>query len=148
MYDTQVGGILAPPEGANLSDNKQAVKAFYDAVAGGNIPVVLSLLDPQCAWNEAENFVYADGNPYVGPQAILMGVFARLAGEWNGFSATPESMTAEGDIVISQGRYRATHKATGKSVIAQFAHAFTVKDGKIARFQQYTDTAQFRDAVS
>lgn len=131
-----------------MSDNKQAVRAFYEAVAGGNVPGVLGLLDPQCAWNEAEHFIYAGGNPYVGPQAILMGVFARLAGEWNGFSATSESLTAEGDTVISQGRYRATHKATGKSVDAQFVHAFTLKDGKIARFQQYTDTAQFRDAVS
>ncbi|HVO99537.1 MAG TPA: nuclear transport factor 2 family protein [Bryobacteraceae bacterium] len=131
-----------------MSDNKHAVKAFYDAVAGGNIPAVLGLIDPQCTWNEAENFIYADGNPYIGPQAVLMGVFARFAGEWNGFSATSESMTAEGDTVISQGRYRATYKATGKSIDAPFAHVFTLKDGKIVRFQQYTDTAQFRDAVS
>ena len=132
----------------NMSDNKQTVRSFYDAVAAGNIPVVLSLLDAQCTWNEAEGFLYADGNPYIGPQSILMGVFARLAGEWNGFSATPESMVAEGGSVVIQGRYRATHKATGKKVDAQFAHAVTIKDGKIINFQQYTDTAQFRDAVA
>jgi ketosteroid isomerase-like protein len=131
-----------------MSDNKQIAQSFYDAVAAGNVPVVLSLLDPQCTWNEAEGFTYADANPYIGPQAILMGVFARLAGEWNGFTATPETMIAEGDIVIVQGRYRATHKATGKKVNAQFAHAITVKDGKVIQFQQYTDTAQFRDAVA
>jgi ketosteroid isomerase-like protein len=31
---------------------------------------------------------------------------------------------------------------------AQFTHVFRFKDGKIASFQQYTDTAQFKDAVS
>jgi hypothetical protein len=27
---------------------------------------------------------YADKNPYVGPNAVLEGLFARLAGEWDG----------------------------------------------------------------
>lgn len=137
-----------PAKGMKMSDNKQIAQSFYDAVATGNVPVVLSLLDAQCTWNEAESFIYADGNPYVGPQAILMGVFARLAGEWNGFSATPETMIAEGDTVIIQGRYRATHKETGKKVDAQFAHAVALREGKIFKFQQYTDTAQFRDVAA
>jgi ketosteroid isomerase-like protein len=33
-------------------------------------------------------------------------------------------------------------------VNAQFVHVFWFKDGKIATFQHYTDTAQFKDAVS
>jgi hypothetical protein len=35
-------------------------------------------MDPSIEWNEAENFIYADRNPYVGPQAVLEGVFTRL----------------------------------------------------------------------
>ena len=31
---------------------------------------------------------------------------------------------------------------------AQFAHFFTFRDGKVVRFQQYTDTAQFYQVVS
>jgi uncharacterized protein len=130
-----------------MSDNIQVVKAFYEAVASGNIPGVIGALDAQCVWNEAENFIYADRNPYIGPQAILMGVFARFAGEWEGFSATPESLVGDGDTVISQGRYKGAYKATGKSVNAQFVHAVTLKEGKISQFQQYTDTAQFRDVT-
>jgi ketosteroid isomerase-like protein len=33
-------------------------------------------------------------------------------------------------------------------VNAQFVHVFKFKGGKVATFQQYTDTAQFKDAVS
>ena len=131
-----------------MSDNIQAVKAFYEAVASGNIPGVIGALDAQCVWNEAENFIYADRNPCIGPQAILMGVFARFAGEWEGFSAIPESFTGDGDTVISQGRYKGKYKATGKTVNAPFAHAFTLRDGKIFQFQQYTDTAQFRNVTA
>lgn len=34
-------------------------------------------------WNEAENFPYADGNPYVGSQAIVEGVFGRIVADWD-----------------------------------------------------------------
>ncbi len=30
----------------------------------------------------------------------------------------------------------------------QFEHFFTFRDGKIVKFQQYTDTAQFKGAAS
>jgi ketosteroid isomerase-like protein len=99
-------------------------------------------------WVEAENFIYADRNPYVGPQAVLEGVFMRLAGDWEGFTVTPEQIVADGETVIGRGRYRGTCRATGVRVDAIFAHVFQFRDGKVVRFQQYTDTAQFRTAVA
>jgi hypothetical protein len=53
---------------------------------------VIGLLDPQVQWNEAENFIYADKNPYVGPQAVLEGVFMRLGTKWDGFSVSAEEI--------------------------------------------------------
>lgn len=108
---------------------------------------MLAALDPQVEWNEAENFLYSGGNPYIGPQAVLTGVLAHIGGEWDSFSATPEQIIGQDDTVISRGRYRGTYKATGIAVNAQFVHVFVYKDGKVAKFQQYTDTAQFRDAA-
>lgn len=52
-------------------------------------------------------------------------------------------MVAAGDTVLVEGRYRATARATGKPFDAQVAHVYDLRDGKIARFQQYTDTWQF-----
>ena len=130
-----------------MSQNADTTHALYQAFARGDIPFVLGVFHPQIEWNEAENFIYADRNPYVGPQAILAGVFARLGSEWNGFSATPEQILDAGDTIVALGRYRGSYKNTGDTVNAQFVHVFTFKDGKIAKFQQYTDTAQFRDAV-
>jgi len=130
-----------------MPQNTEMVRGFYQAMAHGDIAAALGTFDPHIEWNEAENFLYSDGNPYVGPQAVLEGIFARLGGEWEGFSATPEQILDAGDTVVILGRYRGTFKATGASINAQFVHVFTCKDGKIVRFQQYTDTAQFRDAV-
>ncbi|HEV3333510.1 MAG TPA: nuclear transport factor 2 family protein [Bryobacteraceae bacterium] len=128
-------------------DNVDRARSMYEAFARGDVPAVLALLDTQIEWNEAENFIYADKSPYIGPQAVLEGVIMRLGGEWNGFSAVPEEILGSGDTAIAFGRYRGTYKATGNRINAQFAHVFKFRDGKIVTFQQYTDTAQVRDAV-
>lgn len=131
-----------------MGQNSQTVESFYAAMGRGDIPFALGTLDPQIVWNEAENFVYADKSPYVGVDAVLSGLFARLGGEWDGFSAVPEQIVDGGDTVVALGRYGGTYKATGAKVNAQFVHAFRFKNGKIAGFQQYTDTAQFKEAVA
>lgn len=130
------------------AENVKTVESIYAAIGTGDIPTVLAALDPQVEWWEAENFIYADGNPYVGPEAVLQGVFMRMAMEWDGFAVTPKEVLDAGDTAISQGIYSGTHKQTGKQARAQFAHFFTFRDGKIVKFQQYTDTAQFKEAVS
>jgi ketosteroid isomerase-like protein len=129
-----------------MSQQTELIKSLYDAFAKGDVPRVLGLFSPGIVWNEAESFLYADGNPYVGPQAVLEGVFLRIVAEWDGFSCTPEEIVGDGDTVIAMGRYRGTRKSSGVAVDAQFVHVWKLEGGKIKRFQQYTDTAQFRDA--
>ncbi len=123
-------------------ENVGLIGAIYDAFAAGDIHGVVGRMSPDIVWNEAENFAYADGNPYCGPEAILGGVFARLGSEWDGFAAVPEEYLDAGDTVVVLGRYRGTCKATGLAMDAQLAHVWRVVDGKAARFQQYTDTLQ------
>ena len=130
------------------AENVKTVEAVYKAFATGDIATVLAALDPQVEWWEAENFIYADGNPYVGPEAVLTGVFMRIASDWDGFAVTPKEVLDAGDTAINQGHYSGTHKQTDKQARAQFAHFFTFRDGKIAKFQQYTDTAQFKQVVA
>jgi ketosteroid isomerase-like protein len=131
-----------------MGQNSKTVEAFYAAMGRGDVPAIIGALDPQIIWNEAENFVYADRSPYIGIEALLTGLFARLVGEWDGFSAVPGEIVDGGDTVVSLGRYGGVYKATGVKVNAQFTHVFRFKDGKIASFQQHTDTAQFKDVVS
>ena len=129
-------------------ENVKVVQGMYEAFGKGDIPTVLAALDPQVEWWEAENFIYAEGNPYVGPNAVLTGVFARIGAEWEGFAVTPKEVLDAGHTTIGHGYYSGTYRKTGKQARAQFAHFFTFRDGKIVKFQQYTDTAQFRQVVS
>ncbi|MEO5923073.1 MAG: nuclear transport factor 2 family protein [Bryobacteraceae bacterium] len=128
-------------------ENIQVIRNFYDGISRGDVATVLGLMDPKVEWNEAEHFIYADNSPYIGPDAVLNGVFMRLMTQWEGFKAIPEQFIGMGDTVAVTGRYHGTYRETEKTVSAQMVHVFTVKDGKLTRFQQYTDTAQFLDAV-
>jgi ketosteroid isomerase-like protein len=129
-------------------ENANLVRSMYEAFARGDISAILATLDTQVEWWLAEHFLYADQNPYVGPHAVREGVFTRIGREWDGFALELRDVLDAGNTVIGQGYVTGTYKKNGAHVHAQFAHFFTFRDGKVVRFQQYTDTAQFREAVS
>jgi ketosteroid isomerase-like protein len=124
-------------------ESVNVVRSMYEAFASGDIPAIIAALDPQVEWREAENFIYADKNPYVGPNAVLEGVFMRIGNEWEGFAVSPEAVLDAGETAIGYGYYSGTYKKNSERIRAQFAHFFTFRGGRVVKFQQYTDTAQF-----
>ena len=103
--------------------NIDIIKNLYTAFAKGEIPSMLQKFDPKVVWNEAENFPYADGNPYIGPEAVLEGVFKRLGAEWEYWNLTDQTYyeANSGEIIVT-GRYKAKNKETGKVINTQFVH--------------------------
>ena len=129
-------------------DNIAVVQGIYDAFAKGDIPAVLSGLDEQVVWNEAENFPYADGNPYIGHDAVLNGVFARIGAEWEYWNLIDMKIhDMDGNMVLATGRYNAKNKKSGKKINAQFGHLWTLNDRKATSFQQFADTKQVAAAM-
>src|SRR5947209_4174429 len=129
-------------------DNVQLIRGMYEAFANGDVAAVLGKMHDDIDWREAENFIYADRNPYIGPKAVLDGVFMRLASEWDAFTVTPEEWLDAGNHVVVLGTYTGTHKNSGKAVRAQFAHVWAAKGARVLRFQEYTDTKQFAEVVA
>ena len=127
--------------------NVDTVKELYAAFERGDLVKVRETMHPEIEWYEAENFPYDDGNPYFGPDEVLDGVYARLTGEWNGFAEELGNIFDAGESIVTVGYYTGTYKPTGRSVRAQFVHVWTVRDGIVTAFQQYADTAQFREAT-
>jgi ketosteroid isomerase-like protein len=122
------------------------VRRFYDALSRGDVPAVLSLLDAQVQWTEAERFPYYSGT-WQGPQAVLDNLLKPLSSDWEGFSAKAHEFIAEGDRVVSLGVYSGTFKRTGRSMTAPFAHVWTVRGDKLVRFDMHTDTAKVLEAL-
>ena len=130
-----------------MGANADIVKGIYAAFLRGDVAAVLGAFDSAIEWREAESFLYADRNPYIGPAAIAEGVFQRVVADVDNFSLAPANFIESGDTVVVEGRYRGTMKASGKSVDAQFAHVWSLRGGKVIRFQQYTDTNQWSLAL-
>jgi len=130
-----------------MADNVATVRSIYDAFARGDVQTVLGLMSEKVVWNEAEHFTYWTGGPFIGPQAVLQGVFARIGQDFDGFTVEVGRLVGCGDTVLSEGRYRGTVKATGKRLDVQVAHVWDLRDGKIVRFQQYVDTWQVAQAT-
>ena len=129
-----------------MADPKETVRSFYAAFAVGDVPTVMGMMAPDMSWTEAEGFPYA--GTYVGPEAILAGVFMRLATEWEGFAAVPAEFLADGERVVVLGTYSGKYLATGKSFKSPFAHVYTLQDGKLGHFFQYCDTVLVQKALS
>ncbi len=124
------------------SDNVQVVQRLYDAFAAGDLPGALACMSPDIVWLQAEGNPWADGNPYIGPEAVANGIFARCVGEFDGFTVNVGEIIDAGDTVIMLGRYTGTSTVTGQSLDAPVAHVMRLKEGKISHYQQYADTRQ------
>lgn len=122
-------------QNAELSTNLSVIKGVYNVFATGDFPAFLNPMDPNIEWNEAENFPYADGNPYIGPEAVVQGVMGRIGADWEYWTITDQvyHVTLEAMVIVT-ARYNAKHKITGKVIRAQVTHMWTLKDGKITRF--------------
>ena len=130
-------------------DNTTVIDNLYKAFAVGDIPAVLASMDAKVVWNEAEGNAYADGNPYIGPEAVLNGVFARIGAEHDYFNLTDIKLhNMDNNQVLATLRYNAKVKKNGAEYNAQVAHLWTLKDGKVIAFQQYLDTKKVNDAFN
>ncbi|MDB5500964.1 MAG: hypothetical protein JWR89_866 [Tardiphaga sp.] len=128
-----------------MSTNLDLVRATYEGSSDENGRNLLAVLAPNVEWTEAEGFPYA--GTYVGPEAIVAGVFRRLATEWTGYRAAVHTYLEDGDRVAAFGVYSGTYNATGKSMRAAFAHLYELKGGKIMRMMQYVDSHVVQQAL-
>jgi hypothetical protein len=126
--------------------NVDLVRSTYAAFGRGDINAVLDLMDPKIDFRVAENSPYYRGSAYVGRDDVGS-LFARIPVEWEGFEIVPENYHDAGDMVAVRLRYRGTYRATGRTMNVQVAHFWTVRNGKLAEFQQYIDTAALREVT-
>lgn len=122
-----------------MANTVDLVRAFYSAIAAGDAPGVLSLLHPKLEWTEAEGFPYYSGT-WRRPADVIEKLLVPLGRDWENFTAVADEFLTDGDRVVSVGAYAGISKATGKPMRAPFAHVWRIADGKLQRFDMYTDT--------
>lgn len=121
-------------------ENKQLVMQGYQLFKNKDIEGLLALYADDVEWvgNESENIPFA-GN-YRG-KAEVARFFSDLDQAQEAVRFEPEAFIAEDDRVVVTGQATWSVKATGQQYEDPWAHVFTIRDGKVARFQHYNDTA-------
>ena len=114
------------------------IRSTYEGTSEDNGRNLLAVLAPDASWTEAAGFPYA--GTYIGAEAIVAGVFKRLATEWEGYQARVHTYLADGDRVAAFGVYSGTYRATGKAMTATFAHLYRLREGKIVSMEQFVDS--------
>ncbi len=121
------------------------VRGVYEAFGRGDVPAVLGAMADDIEWHEAEGMPY--GGVYHGGEAVAKNVFGPITADISDFAVTPEEFIASGNAVAAVVRYTGTGQATGKQLDLPAVHVFNVRDGKIAQFRQFIDTAKFLEVV-
>ncbi len=122
------------------------VKQCYDDFANGNIPTLLGRLSEDVEWS---NPGYPD-LPYAGKKkgkAEVNKFFAKLdqALEFTHFE--PKTFISDGDEVVVFGNAKGKARETGKIFDSDWVMLWTVKDGKVKRYQTYIDTNALAKAL-
>ena len=125
--------------------NADVVQQGYEAFGRGDIPALLDLLTDDVEWTLQGPSVI----PFAGTRHGREGVaeFFSVLDETLEFEQfEPREIVAQGDTVVVVGIERSLSKATGHKIEQEWAHVNTLRDGKIARFRAFEDTAAYVEA--
>ena len=123
----------------NEQENTKVVQQAYDYFKSGNIQGVLGLMADDVDWRlpNIENMPHSGTRKGVEQVAEFFSTLAELQ-DTKQFD--PKEYIAQGDKVVALGHYVWNVKATNREFESDFAHVFTVRDGKITGFDEYFDT--------
>jgi uncharacterized protein len=121
--------------------NVDVIEKIYADFSRGDIPGVIGAMDPQ------SELIYEGPStiPWAGNRRGIEGwgkFFEAVGANLDGVALTTmEIFAAQGDNVVASGRYRATVKKTGKQIDSPLVHLWTVRNGKVVRCLEVTNTA-------
>jgi uncharacterized protein len=128
-----------------MTDTESVVRAFYSALGQGDANAALALLDKDVRWSEAERVSYYTGEVR-GVDAVVKTVFEPINRDFDNFAVNMKEVIAQNDRATALGIYTGRGRVSGRDLNAPFVHAWTVRDGKLTTFQQYTDSAAWTEA--
>jgi ketosteroid isomerase-like protein len=130
----------------SANENIQIAQKTYADFGRGDIAAVLNAVDENVEW-VTPDIGQASGGTYRG-RAEVAKFFQQVGETWEFRAFEPREYIASGDQVAVLGSYFFTSRATGRSASCDWVMVWKMRDGKVVHFQEYTDTAVLRDALT
>lgn len=128
-------------------ENINIVQADYAAFQRGDIAALLSTLDENVEWVTPQSVPLTAAGKLHGPKQVAE-FFQSVGQAWDFEVFEPREFIASGNTVTVAGYYRARARATGRIMASDWMMKFRFDGSKISHFQEYTDTAVLRDALT
>ena len=121
-----------------LTENKQLIRAFYDAANRGAMDECLGYLADDVIWTNVGSTRYSGS--FRGKSALIADLLQPVFGQLKaGIASTVDNVIAEGDYVAVQSRGTA-ETTDGRPYNNTYCHVFRVAGGRIADVTEYLDT--------
>lgn len=124
----------------DTKQTKQLVMQAYQLYKEKNIKGLLALNDDKVEWIGQESDYIPFAGSFHGKDQVTQ-FFSKLEQSQDVVKFEPQTFIAEGDKVAVTGIARWTVKATGQTYDSPWVHIFTIRNGKIARFEMHSNTA-------
>lgn len=120
-------------------ENVEIVKRVDALYRAGKFDEVFEFYDPEVEWDASH---FPEGRVYRGHDGIR-DFFRRYVGTWRTLDVEFEELFDAGDKVVVFARDHGIGRASGVPVEIVYAQVMTLRDGKIVRWEAFTD----RDAA-
>lgn len=123
--------------------NTDLIISLYKNFGEKNVEALKEICAKDIVWTQNPGF--PGGTISRGVEAIIKNVNEGNAGRWEKFSFRRDSITEAGDKVLVEGAYVVKSEKSANEVEAQACHVYEIKNGRVASFQQYTDSKTLWD---
>ena len=125
----------------SADENTRLAQSAYEAFGRGDMAALAEVMADDIEWvNPGDPDDDPNAGTFQGKEAVL-GWFGGLRMTLDFPTFEPREFIAQGDKVVSLVYAEATARSTGRSFVQDEAHVWTFRDGKLAHFQIYFDTA-------
>lgn len=126
--------------------NIDLIKRLYEAFGKGDIDTIIDHLAGQFVWRFDAPSTIPFAGDFKTPDEVRRGFFGSLAETQKDQALKPEEFIAQGDNVVMIGRYSAVVTATNKRMDVPLVHVFTIQNGKVTRYLNFTDSGTIAEA--
>ena len=129
-----------------MTDQIAAARRLYEAFDSRDLEALRDALADDFVGQVSEGMPLGVGGEHFGPEAMIRDVWSKVLATYELRVDAQHFYPSGDDHVVAVGHYRGSVRASGQLIEASFAHVLTIRDGRIARLHQITDTGSWAPA--
>jgi len=128
-------------------ENVEVVRRSCEAWARGDLAAWLETLHPQIVWDSSHFQGWLEASVFRGRDEVRGFLVDEWLASWDRYEARVEEVADAGDRVLVRWWQRMVGAGGGVPLVVHTAQLCSVRDGRVARIDNYTDPSQALKAV-